>query len=537
MKTKRTLWPAALLLLCTIPSHLSTCLAQGTAFAYQGRLHDGANPANGSYDLRFALYDAAVSGVQQGATLTNTATAVSNGLFTVMLDFGNQFPGANRWLELAVRTNGGGGFTFLLGRQRISAAPYSIAAGNLTGALPTAQLTGVLPSAQLSGSYGNALTLNNAANSFTGSGAGLAALNASQLSSGTVPDTRLAANVARTNQVWLLGGNSGTTPGSQFLGTTDNQALEFKVNNQRALRIAATAGSPNLVGGYLGNNVSPGVLGATIGGGGNLGNTNSITGNYGTVGGGLGNNANGDYGTASGGHRNNANGDYATVAGGIGNTASGDASTAMGFSTEASGPHSTAMGYDTTASGVSSTAMGAFSMATTNDATAMGYWTTASGVRSTAMGSRARALHEGSFVWSDSHFDLFDSTADNQFLLRASGGVGINTNNPAAALDINGSIRVGSGGTVIQRIQSGQAEMQGGSASARTSLTINFPTAFASPPKILVSAANDPGWDVDDTFAVSVRRATTTHCVINIMRVDQAGGWSQSLRVNWQAWE
>src|SRR4051812_21366993 len=86
-------------------------LAQGTGFTYQGRLDDGANPASGFYDLRFAIYDADTSGVQQGPTLTHPSIGVSNGLFTVTLDFGNQFPGANRWLELSVRTNGGGAFS------------------------------------------------------------------------------------------------------------------------------------------------------------------------------------------------------------------------------------------------------------------------------------------------------------------------------------------------------------------------------------------------------------------------------------------
>jgi hypothetical protein len=75
--------------------HPRAC-AQGTAFTYQGRLNDGGGTANSSYDLRFAVYDAATNGVQQGSTLTNTATTVSNGLFTVALDFGNQFPGTPR---------------------------------------------------------------------------------------------------------------------------------------------------------------------------------------------------------------------------------------------------------------------------------------------------------------------------------------------------------------------------------------------------------------------------------------------------------
>jgi hypothetical protein len=89
---------AAALLLSTLNLQLSTAIAQGTAFTYQGRLNDGANPANGTYDLRFAIYDAATLGTPQGNLRTNSAVAISNGLFTVALDFGNQFPGAARWL-------------------------------------------------------------------------------------------------------------------------------------------------------------------------------------------------------------------------------------------------------------------------------------------------------------------------------------------------------------------------------------------------------------------------------------------------------
>ena len=94
----------AVALLSTLNPQLSTLCAQGTAFTYQGRLTDGGNPANGSYDLRFILYTADVGGSQRGPILTNTATAVNNGLFTVQLDFGAQFTGADRWLKLGVRT-------------------------------------------------------------------------------------------------------------------------------------------------------------------------------------------------------------------------------------------------------------------------------------------------------------------------------------------------------------------------------------------------------------------------------------------------
>jgi hypothetical protein len=39
-----------------------------------------------------------------------------------------------------------------------------------------------------------------------------------------------SGTVASTNTVWSLTGNSGTTPGTDFIGTTDNVNLEFKVN-------------------------------------------------------------------------------------------------------------------------------------------------------------------------------------------------------------------------------------------------------------------------------------------------------------------
>lgn len=49
--------------------------AQGTTFTYQGRLNNGGSPVSGIFDLRFAIYDAESTGVQQGNLLTNSATA------------------------------------------------------------------------------------------------------------------------------------------------------------------------------------------------------------------------------------------------------------------------------------------------------------------------------------------------------------------------------------------------------------------------------------------------------------------------------
>src|SRR5713101_563785 len=126
MKTKLTgtlIKRAALLvLLSTLHPQLATLFAQDTAFTYQGRLNEGANPATGIYDLRFTIYDSTNNpGAVIAGPLINSATTVSNGLFTVMLDFGSGvFTGPGRWLEIAVRTNGGGAFTTLTPRQPLT---------------------------------------------------------------------------------------------------------------------------------------------------------------------------------------------------------------------------------------------------------------------------------------------------------------------------------------------------------------------------------------------------------------------------------
>jgi hypothetical protein len=86
--------------------------AQGTAFTYNGRLNAGGGPANGSYDLSFTLFPASSGGTQAAAPVTNAATTVSNGLFTVTLDFGmGIFNGTSYWLQIGVRTNGNASFT------------------------------------------------------------------------------------------------------------------------------------------------------------------------------------------------------------------------------------------------------------------------------------------------------------------------------------------------------------------------------------------------------------------------------------------
>ena len=139
----------------------------GAAFTYQGQLNDGSAPADGVYDLAFRLFDAGVGGAPLDAPVCVDNVVVTNGLFTVLLDFGGlDFNGDERFLEIQVRRDAGSsceqpaGYTTHSPRQPLTAAPYATyATGN-----------------------------------------------------------------------WGLGCNAGTGVG-YFLGTTDNEPLKLRVNN------------------------------------------------------------------------------------------------------------------------------------------------------------------------------------------------------------------------------------------------------------------------------------------------------------------
>ncbi len=97
-----------------------------TVFTYQGRLQQAGVLFSGACDFQFSLWDAANGGAQQGNTLSMTGVAVEEGLFTVQLDFGNQFRGDERWLGTAVQCPGDGAYTTLTPRQQLTAVPYAL---------------------------------------------------------------------------------------------------------------------------------------------------------------------------------------------------------------------------------------------------------------------------------------------------------------------------------------------------------------------------------------------------------------------------
>lgn len=343
----------------------------GSAFSYQGQLKNSGGPVNGVCDFEFTLWEAGSSTAELGKQ-SKTNISVSNGLFTIPdLDFGaNAFVSdAERWLGIAVRCPAASGsYTALSPRQRIAPVPYSLFS-KTTGSLLNQPLATTVPQTNQVLKWNG--TQWSPAPDETGAGGG--------------------------GSAWLLTGNAGTNPNLNLLGTTDNVSLTLVVSNSAALRLFPNAISPNLVGGSSVNTAAVGVYGATIAGGGDPGNPNSVLGNFGVVGGGHGNKAENSFATVGGGGGNLAIGNDSTVAGGVLNVAGGQRSTVGGgIDNSANGQYATVPG------GASNNAAGAYSL---------------------AAGQRAKALNNGAFVWADSTDSDLLSTADNQFLVRASGGV------------------------------------------------------------------------------------------------------------------
>ena len=341
----------------------ATAFAQGTAFTYQGRLTDGVNPATGIYDLSFTLYDSAGGAGTVGRPVPKLGVGVTNGLFTVALEFGaGLFNGAALWLEIAAKTNGASVYVTLSPRQPLTPAPYALYAP-AAGSVPAAGLIGMLPDAHLSAN----VALLDSSPVFDGSVTAADELVGLRLQIGVACE-------AGPNLATIAGGLWNTNNGYQsFLGQGISNTIQ--TNSERVF-----------LGGGTGNTIERNADDSFLGGG--SGNTIRSNANGAVLGGGLQNTilTNADYATLGGGYQNTNGGDYATVPGGQNNTALGAHSLAAGF--------------------------------------------------------RAKANHPGAFVWADSTLADFASTDTNQFLIRASGGVGLNTNDPAgAALNVAGNVR------------------------------------------------------------------------------------------------
>jgi hypothetical protein len=348
----------------------------GTAFTYQGQLEADDELVNDDCDMAFRLYDDPNAGSQLGSAITRTVP-ISDGLFTVGLDFGGgAFTGDARWLGIRVKCGGDGDFTTLTPRQALTPAPYALALPGLW-----TQQNSTSPS--LIGGYsGNSVTAGVVGGTIGGGGAS-----------------------GNTNRVTDEYGTVG--------GGYNNQAGDNAGGTSNAAYATVGGGFGNIasheqatVGGGYGNYVSG--FRSTVGGGA----LNEATGPWATVAGGAVNIASGENDTIGGGYQNNASGGLATIGGGYSNTASGGSTTIGG------GYHNTASaqvavvggGLNNTASAGGATVPGGIDNA-------------AEGYCSFAAGRRAKANHHGSFVWGDSTVGDVNSSSEDQFIVRANGGI------------------------------------------------------------------------------------------------------------------
>jgi hypothetical protein len=450
----------------------------GTGYSAVPTIRVGPPPPNVTFTTFWSNDGSSKAG---GEPLTAVGIPVNSGLFIVALgDSGLANMGALDALlftqpNLQLRvwfSDGGHGFSPLDPPQPLTVAPYAgmaLNASNLLGTLSATQLQGVLGSGSLSGFYSSPVYFNNPENQFSGYGAMLSDLNASALSSGTVPEARLPMNIARSEQVWLLGGNSGTAAGTHYLGTADRAPMQIKVGGLRVWRAEDSGdsfdggttpdGAPNLIGGSPSNSVAAGLVGVTIAGGGATNHNgrprpNTVASDFCTIGGGLENSIAGEsrnsviagglgneiyYGADSsvigGGsiqmigtnasHSVIAGGEFnsigdrsidSTIAGGLRNHVDSDS-----FCGVIGGGNRNAVGTNSPFAFVGG---GEANEVANNSSYAIipggreNYATNSA----FAAGSRAKALHTGAFVWGDTATSTTSSTNKFSVTMRASGG-------------------------------------------------------------------------------------------------------------------
>jgi hypothetical protein len=422
----------------------------GTYFTYQGELVVNGQSMTGNYDFSVNVFDVALGGINQNGQFFGNVP-VTNGLFTLTVDLGDMvFSGDERWLELSVRTVSGPTFTVLSPRQLISNAPYAIHSQFVgtdgvdsfaikNGAVTTDKLANAaVTSAKLAGDSVTSAKIVNGT------------IETVDISSQAVTRVQIAANTIQRSEVdstqiqervtgtcaagssirviaqdgsvtcetddtgagsvgWGLTGNAGTNPATDFVGTTDIANLIFKVNNVisarydddnnyyfgvtnsfsgagKAQRSGILSGRDNT---FVAQSVLQPVSDSVIAGG--VSNKIEVLVGAGsgvdraTISGGRNNTVTRTYGSIGGGSNNQVNGDYSTIPGGEANIVNGDNAFASGLNSQ--------------------------------------------------------ALHNGSWVWTDTSQNGTNgvmSTGDNQFLIRAAGGVGIGTNTPVSPLHVKG---------------------------------------------------------------------------------------------------
>ena len=326
MKTKWINWFVALAVL-SIP--LSTVLAQNTIFTYQGRVTDNGTNYTGAGQFEFALVTSTNAAAQATAIATNTSGFITGiGVLN----------GGSGYTTAPTVTISGGGGSGAAATATISGGVVTAVTVNNAGSdyanVPTVTITP--PTADIayttywsndgtpSGEPSNPVTVTVNNGLFT------VALGDTTISNMTAVPAALFTQPNLQLQIWFNDGVNGFAALNpvQNLTAAPYAAVAQTVNGAGLSIQQNTNGAPNVIGGTTINYVATNVVGATIGGGGATNYSgfvysNSVTGDFGTVSGGVINTA--DFlATVGGGAVNTASGNAATVAGGDKNTASGD---------------------------------------------------------------------------------------------------------------------------------------------------------------------------------------------------------------------
>jgi hypothetical protein len=145
-----------------------------------------------------------------------------------------------------------------------------------------------------------------------------------------------------------------------------------------------------------------------------------------------------------------------------------------------------------------------------------------------AAGRQAQARHDGAFVWADSTLFGIASTAPNQFIIKATGGVGINTNTPAdGGLVVNG--RVIAGGPSAPGLGTEPFTSYGSTSGMRlfdrTSQTPGVNGWVIYPNAEALHFYRDSGGDV---MVLQPSNATNLVVMSNGARLTSGGAWTNS---------
>ena len=356
--------------------------------SYQGRVTVGGTNFDGAGQFKFALINNGASRTYWSNGTASVSVSVSKGLFSILLgDAGmNPIPASvftNSDVRLRIWfSDGVSGWQGLTPDQRLAAVGYALMAANVPDGLITPNklaVGAVTTSAIAQGGVGSAQLAEGAV---TGAKIQAATIDITKLSFTPLmveSDPKVAVTSANTVPRW---------DGASLVNGTIFDNGNVGIGNSSpatALDVNGTVTANRFIGDGSGlTNISLTLAGDVTGPRLNIGSGHTLSGYLAAIAGGQDNAASGDRATVGGGWLNSASSAFACVPGGIQNVAGG-------FS-------------------------------------------------SLAAGKRAKALHTGAFVWADSTEADFASTADNQFLIRAGGGVGIGTGSPVSALHVNGTV-------------------------------------------------------------------------------------------------